>query len=81
MWTRSFWKKTAERAIKSAAQSAVLVVGADQVDAFAIGWEQVGGFALGGAFLSVLTSLISSGLSGPGDDPSLVQDRPNRLGD
>lgn len=81
MWTKNFWKKTAERAIKSAAQSAILVLGADQVDAFAIGWGEVGSFALGGAFLSVLTSLISSGLSGPGNDPSLVQDRPDRLGD
>lgn len=71
MFTRAFWKKATERAAKSAAQAAVLVIGADQVNAFAADWADVAGFALGGAVLSVLTSIITSGV-GPGDDPSAV---------
>lgn len=55
-----------ERAVKTAAQSALLVLGADQVDALAASWGDVGGFALGGFILSVLTSVASSGLSGNG---------------
>lgn len=59
MFTRAFWSAALERAIKTAAQSAVLVIGADQFDALAVSWSEVGGFALGGFVLSVLTSVGS----------------------
>lgn len=59
MFTRAFWSAALERAIKTAAQSAVLVVGADQFDALAVSWGEVGGFALGGFVLSLLTSVGS----------------------
>lgn len=71
MFTKSFWKKAVERASKSAGQSALLAIGADQVNALSADWQTVAGFALGGAALSVLTSLASLKL-GPGDDPSTV---------
>lgn len=60
MFTAAFWKSAAERAAKTAAQAAVLVIGADQVNAFAADWGDVAGFALGGAALSLLTSIASS---------------------
>ena len=69
MMTTAFWKAAAERAVKTAAQSALLVLGADQVNAIAVDWPEVGGFALGGAVLSMLTSL-ASGAFGPGEGPS-----------
>lgn len=73
IWTKRFWKATAERAIKSAAQGVVLLVGADVVfDALDFDWERAGGVALGAAALSVLTSLASSAISG--DGPSLTND-------
>lgn len=71
MTTLRFWKKTAERAVKTAAQAALLVIGADQVNALTADWQDAAGFALGGAVLSVLTSLASL-KAGPGDDPSAV---------
>lgn len=71
MITRRFWKKAAERAAKTAAQSALLVLGADQVNALTASWADVAGFALGGAVLSVLTS-VATASAGPDDDPSAV---------
>lgn len=55
-----------ERAIKTAAQAALLVLGADQINAMHANWGDVGGFALGGFILSLLTSLATSGISGNG---------------
>ena len=55
-----------ERATKTAAQAAILVIGADQMNALHANWADVGGFALGGFALSVLTSLATSGFGGNG---------------
>jgi hypothetical protein len=55
-----------ERATKTAAQSALLVFGADQVNALHASWSDIGGFAAGGFILSVLTSVASSGFGGDG---------------
>ena len=63
MFTRAFWSAALERAAKTAAQSAVLVIGADQFNALAVSWGEVGGFALGGFVLSVLTSVGSDAVS------------------
>lgn len=62
--TKAYWAAVADRAVKTAAQSAVLVLGADQVNAIAANWADVGGFALGGFALSVLTSLAMTGITG-----------------
>jgi hypothetical protein len=59
-----------DRAVKTGAQSAVLVLGADQVNALTADWELVAGFGLGGFVLSVLTSLGVSGILGRGRGPS-----------
>lgn len=59
MWNRSFWRDALERAIKTAAQSALLTIGAEQVNAFNADYKVVLGMALGGAIVSVLTSLTS----------------------
>lgn len=61
MWTLSFWKETADRGIKSAAQAVLLGLGLGEgLNAFTVDWRLALGFALGGAFLSVLTSVISA---------------------
>lgn len=71
IYTAAFWKAAAERAVKTAAQAAVLAVGADSLAANALvfDWQAMGGFALGGAVLSLLTS-VGSGLNGGG--PSIT---------
>ena len=62
-----------DRAVRTAAQSALLVFGADQINAVNANWADVAGFAAGGFVLSVLTSLATGGLSGNG--PSLTTER------
>ena len=67
MYTASFWKDAFERAVKTAAQAVVLFLGADQLfDAVSADWASAGSFALGGAVLSLLTSVVSAPLGDPG---------------
>lgn len=54
----------ADRAVKTAAQSALLTLGADQVNALDADWRLVGGMALGGAVLSLLTNVAERGIFG-----------------
>jgi hypothetical protein len=72
MFTVSFWKQAAERAVKSAAQALLgLWVGAQAFDAWNVDWKKASGVALGAAILSLLTSLGSASV-GKKDSPSLV---------
>jgi hypothetical protein len=71
--TKAYLLAVLERAVKTAAQSALLVIGADQLNALSANWGDVGGFAAGGFVLSVLTSLATSGLGGNG--PSATTER------
>jgi hypothetical protein len=63
MFTAAFLKATLERALKTAAQSAILVIGADQFNALAFDWNNLAGFAAGGFALSVLTSIGTGALT------------------
>lgn len=73
IFNKRFWVEAAERAIKTAAQTAVLVIGQDAAgtDLFQADLHNVLGLALGGAVLSVLTSIFTAGV-GPSDTPSAV---------
>lgn len=61
MFTLAFWKAATERAIKTGAQSVLTVyfVGDVALNAFEADWVNMGGIGLGGAALSILTSLAS----------------------
>ena len=72
MFTAAFWKAATERALKSAAQVALLIIGADQFNALQTNWGEVGGFALGGLVLSYLFSVGSAKVGGVG--PSLANE-------
>lgn len=73
LFTRTFWLDATERAVKTAAQSALLAVGADKVlDVMAADWAAVGSFALGGAVLSLLTSVVSAPVASGTGPASLV---------
>jgi len=61
--TATFWADTAERAVKTAAQTVVLGLGLSDTgfgNAFEYDWALAAGFAVGGAVLSVLTSIASA---------------------
>lgn len=73
IWTRQFWRATAERAVKTAGQSALATYGADVVNVLSTDWRGVLGMAAGGAVLSVFTSLASSRV-GAGGGPSVGQE-------
>lgn len=78
MWTREFWQGCAERAIKSAAQTLLLMWAADvPLDVLQIDAVRALGLAGGAAVLSLLTSLGSAPFGVKGS-PSLVDDTPAR---
>jgi hypothetical protein len=65
-----FWLAAVERAVKTAAQVAVVTLGAEAVDLLAVDWTAVLSMSAGGALVSLLTSIASGRI---GDDtPSLV---------
>ncbi len=66
LFTKRFWYDALERAIKTFAQSAVLAIGASQLNVFALDWKNLAGFALGGAILSILTSMAGVGVGEKG---------------
>ena len=66
-----FVREMLERAVKSAAQAAILVIGADQLDALSADWRSVASFAAGAAVLSILTSIASRPFGDDGS-PSVV---------
>lgn len=70
IFTRSFIKDTAERAIKTVAQTAAALLVGDGVGILNVDWSSVGSVAGLAGIVSVLTS-IGSGYVGD-DSPSLV---------
>lgn len=80
MFNVSYWRDVLERAIKTAAQTAVIAVGAAAgFDLFTADWKSIGGAAAGGFALSVLTS-IGSAPFGAAGSPSLVSNTWTSIG-
>lgn len=57
MWTRNFWKATAERGVKTLAQSAAALLIGDGLGLLTVDWVSVGSVAGLAAVVSVLTSV------------------------
>lgn len=72
MFTLLFWKAAAERAIKTAAQTAAALLIANGTGLLDTDWAQAGSVAGMAAVLSVLTSVGSAGVGNPG--PSLASE-------
>ena len=64
IWTGKFWKATAERAIATAAQSALAALGTDLVGVLNIDAVAVLSLAGGGAILSILKSIAATAATG-----------------
>lgn len=70
MFTVKFIRDALERALSTAAQSALLVFGADQINAIDADWATVGGFAAGGFALSLLKAVAAARTVGSLDSAS-----------
>ncbi|CAA0134553.1 Uncharacterised protein [Mycolicibacterium vanbaalenii] len=66
IYSLTFWRDATERALKSAAQAAVLALGGDAINVWTVDWQTVSGLTAGGAALSLLTSVASAGLANRG---------------
>ena len=81
--TAAFWKATAERAIKTDAQTVLGLLTADHiVGVLDVDWTQTGSVAALAALLSVLTSIASAQVGNGG--PSLageIVEHAERVGD
>jgi hypothetical protein len=66
MFSKGFWVAAFERAVKTAAQSAlaVFLVGDQIMNAFNVDWSEAFGVGLGGAAISILTSLAFGAANG-----------------
>lgn len=72
MRTKTFWLETAERAIKTLAQSLIAAIGVGTtVPVWELGWAEILGISLTATVLSVLTSIASAGAGEPAT-PSVV---------
>lgn len=62
----AYYTDLVDRAVKTAAQAAILSVGVESaaVNALAVDWTLMGGMALGGALLSLLTNIGQRGIFG-----------------
>ena len=62
----AFWTATAERAIKTAAQSLITLIGTEAVGILALDWGQILSVTATMTLLSVLTSVASGPIGEPG---------------
>ena len=66
MWTSAFWKATGERAIRTFAQALIALIGVESVSIIELDWAQMLYVSATAALLSVLTSVVASGVGEPG---------------
>lgn len=75
MFTKTFWKDSTERAVKTAAQVIVTLGVGGALNILTVDWQATLGLAAGAAVLSYATSLLSAGVTKQ-DSPSLVDAKP-----
>lgn len=71
IYTKNFWLRATERAVKTFAQFVLTLFTADAFNLFDLDWGQVAAAALGGVVVSYAMSLISANIGDKGS-PSLV---------
>ena len=72
MWSLGFWKQTAERALRTAAQVALSFWVVGETGVLDVDWVQLGSVTGLAALASVLMSIIGSGLN-DSETPSMVR--------
>jgi hypothetical protein len=71
VFTRGFWKDTAERVIASAAGGVLTAIGLDVVDILDADWKVIVGSALGTGLVSLCKALAAREINDP-ESASLV---------
>lgn len=71
MFTAKFWRATAERAVRTAAQTAVATLGADGLGIVDVDWGATASVTGMAALLAVLTAVATAG--GKTDGPGLTE--------
>jgi hypothetical protein len=66
MWTPSFWKDAAERAIRTFAQALLALIGTDLVGIVDLDWPQLLAVGATAAVVSLLTSVVATGVGEKG---------------
>lgn len=73
MWTRIFWADAAERGVRTAAQVLVALYFAGETTILDVDWAQALAVAGTAAVVSVLTSIIATGVGDP-SSPAIVSE-------
>lgn len=77
MFNRLFWRDAIERAIATAAQSTLAVLGADVIDVIGdVDWKGALSVAAGGALLSILKALAAAKVANTISPASLAHTNP-----
>lgn len=79
LFTATFWLDTLERAIKTAAQTVLGLIGTNVTDVTNLDWKEVGIATAFTTGFSVLTSIVSSGIGEPGTASVLNPAPPDTL--
>lgn len=66
IWTRTFWKATAERAIATGAQAALLAWGGGVLPSVSLPWWTIPAAFGGGMVLGLLKALVVNEVTGNG---------------
>jgi hypothetical protein len=72
MFTAQFWKASAERAVKTLAQTLIAILAVGQTTVLSVDWQQAAAVAATATLLSLLTSIASGSVGNYG--PSLVSE-------
>lgn len=72
MLNKTFWIRAVERAIRTAAQTAIAGIGVDTVNLMTLNWANIGQLVLATTALSLLMSIGGSKLGNDPTDPGIV---------
>ena len=79
LFTATFWLDALERAVKTAAQTMLALVGVNVTDVASLNWQEMAITTAVSTGLSVLTSIVSSGIGEPGTASLLNPAPPDTL--
>ena len=60
MFTYGFWQETAQRCVRTFAQTVISLIGVSSFSVWSLDWQNIAGVGLGASFVSLLMSLDRS---------------------